>query len=798
MNIEFSFVIPFKSSIGSLSLVLESLKKIPQSEIIIVDDCSGIDLSSISSSYDFTIIINEQCCGAAFSRNKGASKAIGEYVVFIDSDIVLTKKGHERLRENYKKSFNCFQGIYSSDCHDDGFFSNFYNLRIRKGYMSEKEFTNNCITCFFAIKKSVFEKTVGFDSSIQGASTEDTEYGLHLKTLGIDIYQDKELELLHLKKHDLSSLFENDIYRTWDWSKILFRNISFKELFFGDGFDHASSSLIKATICSSLYFLVPLMGMTFFLCVLLLQLFLLRSYLQFFKQAKGSLFAFLSYLFFIVDLFVVFVVAGCSFLDTFVLKSTMRKSISHLLKEDLPLKLRIPLLINFILPFVFKKQVRDIFNYLNLFSHEGKGQSRKFKSVSNFEEIYDVIVIGAGVGGLSVASKLKESVLVIEEGDLDDTIGDDIFCRENLKNKFRKFGLDFTISTGPMAYYEVRGFGGASSINSGICSLPDFCNDDHKKIAQLSSDVVQPSVLDTFFFDSFKNSTSVKTAMSSQFKTRSRTGNIFKIEDFSILNERVNSISKSNDLWSVEMNSRSLSARKIVVSAGVFQTPNLLKRSKILNHSYGVYFHPLIKVRIRFKEDFKFDCEELNHFQIRNEEFHISMGHSNSKIKKGYEKLFDIDLDQQDVFLSIMIKDEVPAPVYYSELLSENFVFHHLRVKEWEKFTNGLSLLKKLYSEHQVQSIDILTHEGLLELNTFEFSAKALKNSRPVINSVHAMGTMYSFDEKFEFLNKLEENGLYISDASVLPGAVGTNPQLAIMSLAEKQARKLKESLFEK
>ncbi|HPB47191.1 MAG TPA: glycosyltransferase family A protein, partial [Exilispira sp.] len=86
-----SVIIPVFNRTYELKRALESVVK--QSyrnlEIIVIDDCSSVDIKSI---VDFckdsriNYLRNDSNKGVSFSRNRGIVQSHGEYVAFLDSD----------------------------------------------------------------------------------------------------------------------------------------------------------------------------------------------------------------------------------------------------------------------------------------------------------------------------------------------------------------------------------------------------------------------------------------------------------------------------------------------------------------------------------------------------------------------------------------------------------------------------------------------------------------------------------------------------------------------------------------
>ena len=99
-RINFSIIIPVFNSESFIketisSLVNQNYKNI---EIIIINDCSTDNSSKIinrikkiNQKFEFKIINNKRNMGVAFSRNIGLNYAMGDYIIFLDSDDYLEK-----------------------------------------------------------------------------------------------------------------------------------------------------------------------------------------------------------------------------------------------------------------------------------------------------------------------------------------------------------------------------------------------------------------------------------------------------------------------------------------------------------------------------------------------------------------------------------------------------------------------------------------------------------------------------------------------------------------------------------
>ena len=104
----FSIIIPFKDTIKNLNNCLYSIKNqnFYNYEVYVIDDGSGIDLKRyFLKKYKKTkLIVNKFNRGVSYSRNKGIIKSKGKYIVFIDSDDLLSENflsnAYQKLKHN--------------------------------------------------------------------------------------------------------------------------------------------------------------------------------------------------------------------------------------------------------------------------------------------------------------------------------------------------------------------------------------------------------------------------------------------------------------------------------------------------------------------------------------------------------------------------------------------------------------------------------------------------------------------------------------------------------------------------
>ena len=228
-----SIVIPCHNSERSLKQCLDSVFLInctANYEVIIVDDASGDQTVAIAKNYPCRIFTLRSNNGAAYARNYGAKEAIGELLVFIDSDVVVKSDILTLFLGNYSRDqVDGVVGFFAESNPYSDYFSQYKSLYCYYKYCQLK---NNDVSAFntavAAIKKSVFVQVDGFDESL--SACEDNEFGERLFQNGFHIYIDNNIKVLHLKQFTFLSLLRNDYRKSVSLSEILFSSIKKKGL----------------------------------------------------------------------------------------------------------------------------------------------------------------------------------------------------------------------------------------------------------------------------------------------------------------------------------------------------------------------------------------------------------------------------------------------------------------------------------------------------------------------------------------------------------------------------------------
>ncbi|MBI5045162.1 MAG: glycosyltransferase family 2 protein [Candidatus Levybacteria bacterium] len=181
-----SIVIPTKNRQDHLKRLLASVQKSAYKnyEIIIVND--GDEISPFSKSSHIHVLQNNSNQGLAFSRTRGAKKAKGEYVLFIDDDNVVDKNMLEMLANSLTSNSTLFAvgpaTYYFSNKNKIWFLGSSINLRtsipifkrkyerreLQKGNLLQTENLHNC----FMVYKKYGDEVGWFDPFVFMNGTE--------------------------------------------------------------------------------------------------------------------------------------------------------------------------------------------------------------------------------------------------------------------------------------------------------------------------------------------------------------------------------------------------------------------------------------------------------------------------------------------------------------------------------------------------------------------------------------------------------------------------------------------------
>ncbi len=206
-------VIPLHNSARTIADVVGALlpELRPGDRILAVDDRSSDGSPEVCTSLGIEVVPSDRQPGAAGTRNSGAARCGGSWILFVDSDAVAPAGWREALEEGMREA-DAVQAVYAAGAPGRSastFYKNFYyhytfTRRIRT------RFIPGCGTFFFAVRRDLFERLGGFDERIAGATVEDADFAARLTAASGRILLLKDLEVYHLREYDFPGLMKYD------------------------------------------------------------------------------------------------------------------------------------------------------------------------------------------------------------------------------------------------------------------------------------------------------------------------------------------------------------------------------------------------------------------------------------------------------------------------------------------------------------------------------------------------------------------------------------------------------------
>lgn len=297
-----SVIVPFHHNLANLHKCLAAVRaaahQLPPGtvlrETIVVADGSPDDPTVEAAAHGATVAAIEGPRGPATARNRGATIASGDVLIFIDSDVVISSASLAQLAGTFvlDPGLAAVMGAYDEHPADQGFVSQGKNLAHSFIHQRSKGDARTFWAGLGAVRADVFASVGGFDERLTRPSVEDIDLGYRIRALGRRILLDPAIQGQHLKRWTLGSAVLTDIRdRGIPWTQLLCRY---------DGLHDDLNVTISYRACVvAAYVLVacavfaprsPILLGPAALAVVTLWL-LDRSYYRFFASRRGPLYA---------------------------------------------------------------------------------------------------------------------------------------------------------------------------------------------------------------------------------------------------------------------------------------------------------------------------------------------------------------------------------------------------------------------------------------------------------------------------------------------------------------------------
>jgi len=269
-----SVIVAIKNEEKHIGNCLESIKKQTYLqdfiEVIVVDNNSSDKTKEISESFSkgsapLNLKVFDKGPERSAQRNFGVEKSSGEYVMYLDADMILDKNVIKECVEYINENKNIV-GLYISE------------IVIGKKYWSkvrrfERSFYDaTVIDCVRFIKKDIFQKIGGFDESMTGP--EDWDLDKKIRSEGktalikTPVYHNEtefDLKKYLFKKAYYARQFDNYISKWGRNDKDIEKQFGFYYRYFGVFFEKGKWKRLIAhpILTAGMYFLRFMVGVKF-------------------------------------------------------------------------------------------------------------------------------------------------------------------------------------------------------------------------------------------------------------------------------------------------------------------------------------------------------------------------------------------------------------------------------------------------------------------------------------------------------------------------------------------------------
>lgn len=459
----------------------------------------------------------------------------------------------------------------------------------------------------------------------------------------------------------------------------------------------------------------------------------------------------------------------------------------------------------------------------------------------------EIAVVGSGPGGAITACLLAEAgrdVLLIEEGPYFTQESCAPFSREEMLQKYRNGGQTVALGKNKVAYVEGRCVGGGSEINSGLYHrVPPEILEDWRKEFEVEGLDVKEMVphfeacerdLCVSLLPGLAPTASLKLKLGAdrlgwkslevprwfryegqtregtrQTMTRTYIPRFLGAAGRLLTETRVRRLDHAVGRWRVEARHRSagpvrVEAESVFVCAGAVQTPALLRRSGIKGRvGDSLRLHPTVKVVAEFGEPVNSADMGVPVHQVKEFAPRLSFGCSISSPPYLALGL----LDYPDEMTSFGVRWPHMAN-YYAMVAAEGtgnvrplpgfrdvLVRHNLTQGDRCNLADGLGKLCKLLFEAGARALFPSLQGGLklTSVRDLERLPSVLNDGQASLMTIHLFSTCPMGERRtraaVDSFGKVHGfEGLYVSDASLLCGPPGVNPQGTIMALARRNA----------
>ncbi len=226
-NPVFSVIIPNYNGKATLGEALTGIfdTGYPGCEVIVVDDGSTDGSWEIIRDFPARLITHGISRGAAAARNTGAETARGNFLLFIDNDVVIPPDTFQLIEEKFKDpEISGVIGLLRPTTRYENICSQYKNFYMHYTYLKLPALVTVFYTSIAAVRREVFAACGGFDTAYRAATIEDMEFGIRMTGRGYRILIEKKLQVDHIRHYTLAGLLKTGFRRAAGLARIALRD----------------------------------------------------------------------------------------------------------------------------------------------------------------------------------------------------------------------------------------------------------------------------------------------------------------------------------------------------------------------------------------------------------------------------------------------------------------------------------------------------------------------------------------------------------------------------------------------
>jgi len=211
-----SVIVPVRDGADFLAESLPALRAsdLPPEvwELVVVDDASTDRSAEVAGRYADAVVRLTHPQGPALARNRGAERARGDILVFIDADVCIHRDALRRFNEIFTREPDVAAafGAYDTAPRAPGLVSQYRNLLHHRVHAESPGDAETFWAGCGAIRREAFAEAGEFDETMR--QLEDIELGYRARALGHRIVLRPEIQGTHLKRWTIGSMITTDLF----------------------------------------------------------------------------------------------------------------------------------------------------------------------------------------------------------------------------------------------------------------------------------------------------------------------------------------------------------------------------------------------------------------------------------------------------------------------------------------------------------------------------------------------------------------------------------------------------------